>query len=291
MFRNYLQLNNDKKEELIEFIIKNENEGKKKEEVKKEIENCIYNYGEGVIAYIHKNKIVSTAFIVLKEAITLNCCYIHSIIIDSIDENEENVLFTLIEHCTKVALNHNATKVFLGLMEEKYNYLMHNRGLNYSYKAVEMYLENKSLKQEIELLDVIQLDDSNKSIYQSVINDAFSDMPHGATTTNEQVEEYIDIQKRGKDYFYIVYLNNQKIGFINVELDEKSGIFDIGLCKEFRGSGLGKRILETAISIILENNKEDIKLIVIEKNTSAYSMYISRGFKVKNVINYWYEIF
>lgn len=51
-----------------------------------------------------------------------------------------------------------------------------------------------------------------------------------------------------------------------------------------------KEFLETAINFLIKKSSENIEVIVIEKNKLAYNMYTKRGFKEKEVLNYWLEI-
>lgn len=66
--------------------------------------------------------------------------------------------------------------------------------------------------------------------------------------------------------------------------------FDIGLIKEYRGKGYGKKLLETAIQFLNEKQVEEICLTIIEKNNVAFEMYKKRGFKVYNKLSDWIEL-
>lgn len=291
MVKGYLELSKSEKENLINFLIlKNENNSSK-EDIINEIESVLYNYGEGVLGYFKDNKVIGVACTILKEAKTLKCSYIYEVIIDEVDTNIEKVLFSLIEKSTKVALKYDGCKVLLGINNDKYNRLMYNRGLKYSYKAFEMDLEDNKLNNNIKLLDLEPLNESNIKDYHKIINESFSDIPHGATTLIEEVEEFLLKQKGGNDRFYLLKHNDKNIGCISTEIINNTGIFDIGLCRDYRGKGLGKSVLETAVKVLMDKKVEKIRLIVVEKNTVALNMYKKRGFKVNKAINYWYEIF
>ena len=114
-------------------------------------------------------------------------------------------------------------------------------------------------------------------------------MPHGTFCYLSDIEEYIN-KANDKNYFFMVKKDNDIIGFMNPEIREEKGIFDIGLCKKYRGKGYGKKLLETAIDFLSKKEVESIELIVIEKNTVAYNMYKKRGFKEKSVLSYWIEV-
>ena len=80
------------------------------------------------------------------------------------------------------------------------------------------------------------------------------------------------------------------IGFMNSVIENDEGMFDIGLCKQYRRKGFGKRLLETAIYFLNSKNVKKISLIVIEKNKVAHEMYKKRGFYKEKTISYWIEL-
>ena len=114
-------------------------------------------------------------------------------------------------------------------------------------------------------------------------------MPHGTWLDDEGLNEYLNCEEENK-YYFMVKEGNKIIGFMNSEIENDEGIFDIGLCKEYRNKGYGKRLLETAIYFLNSKKVENISLIVIEKNKVAYEMYKKRGFFKENIISYWIEL-
>ena len=77
--------------------------------------------------------------------------------------------------------------------------------------------------------------------------------------------------------YYLVTDKGILIGCINIQIESNVGIFDIGLCKEYRGAGYGKRLLETAIDILNKAKVDDITLVVIEKLYS-FKYVFKKGF-------------
>ena len=65
-------------------------------------------------------------------------------------------------------------------------------------------------------------------------------------------------------YFFIVTRDNKNIGFLNIVINN-IGMFDIGLCSEYRGNWYSKELLETAINFLIKKSSENIEVIVIEK--------------------------
>ena len=114
-------------------------------------------------------------------------------------------------------------------------------------------------------------------------------MPHGTYIEIEDAKGYLDNKNDNEEYF-IVTDKGESIGFLNIIIEGNKGFFDIGLAKEYRGKGYGKRLLETAIQYLNEKKVEELCLTVIEKNSIAYEMYKKRGFKVYKKISDWIEI-
>lgn len=113
-------------------------------------------------------------------------------------------------------------------------------------------------------------------------------MPHGCYYEMDDIENYLNDNSENR--YYLVRDNNKSIGFMNTEIEDKIGRFDIGLCSEFRGKGYGKRLLETAIYTLNKANVDKVTLTVIEKNSIALNMYLKRGFVIDNILSHWIEI-
>ena len=82
-----------------------------------------------------------------------------------------------------------------------------------------------------------------------------------------------------------------KAGFLDFYEDRENGKgkFDLGIVKDKRGLGYGRRILETAIQHLAEKNLE-VELIVLEPNTVAYEMYKKRGFEIRSIMGHWIRL-
>ena len=155
------------------------------------------------------------------------------------------------------------------------------------YSAIKMKLNDKSVKEDVLVLEELTIENSQK--YLEVFNDSFSDMPHGTWLDNEDLNRYLNNKEESK-YYFMVKNDDNIIGFMNCEIEINEGMFDIGLCKSYRGKGLGKKLLETAIQFLNNKNVANIALIVIEKNNIAYEMYKKRGFIKENTISEWIEL-
>ena len=134
----------------------------------------------------------------------------------------------------------------------------------------------------------MSVSEKNKEEYLNVYNKSFSDIPHGRYFEMGDVDQYLNDNSENR--YYLVKDKNKLIGFMNIEVENKVGSFDIGLSNEFRGIGYGKRLLETAIYTLNEVNVDKVTLTVIEKNSIALNMYLKRGFVVDSILSHWIEI-
>lgn len=98
---------------------------------------------------------------------------------------------------------------------------------------------------------------------------------------NSQLEK---IEKK-KAVLFLVFCNNQLIGISGIDMKDKTesheGSFGISIAKEFRGEGVGKKLME----LVLEearNNLPQLKIItlgVFANNPLASVIYKKFGFK------------
>lgn len=87
--------------------------------------------------------------------------------------------------------------------------------------------------------------------------------------------------------FFFVYFNNEVAGYLKVNTndaqseemgDESLEIERIYIKNKFQKHGLGKYLLNKAMEIAMERNKEKIWLGVWEKNENAIAFYKKMGF-------------
>ncbi len=99
-------------------------------------------------------------------------------------------------------------------------------------------------------------------------------------------------------YIYVTYCNilvadigGKVVGYIAVmDLDkETSKIVSFAVKKEFRGRGIGKRLLTSAIERCRENGKNRILLEVRVSNYVAQNLYKKMGFRIVDVVPRYYH--
>ena len=284
MIKNFLELDRYEKDLALEFIKNNENTDLSLSEIEKELNSKICNYGEGVLFYFDENKIVGKVSVILEVVDKLETIYINKVICPK-DNNK--VLEELINSSLVIANKYSAKKVLLGIRNDDLIKLAEDIGLKISYSSFNMILNNREKSNDV--LGKIRLSTENIEEYVDVYNKSFMDMPHGTYIEIKEAKGYLANKDGNEDYFLILD-KNESIGFLNTTIKDKKAFFDIGLIKEYRGKGYGKKLLETAIQFLNEKQVEEICLTVIEKNSIAYEMYKKRGFNVYNKISDWIEL-
>lgn len=286
MIKEFINLNEDEIREVQLYLNSLEKNDKSIQQIREEFNTKVYNFGEGVLFCFKDNKVVGSVKVVLEAIKHLSVVYIHFLNVAKNVKNETNIISELITFAINIGERKGCSKILLGVRNEKILKLLNELGYMPSYNAYKMKLENRKIIGEP--LELISLSKKNKEEYLNVFNKSFSDMPHGCYYEMDDIEKYLNDNSENR--YYLVRDNNQLIGFMNIDIENKVGSFDIGLCNEFRGIGYGKRLLETAICTLNKINVEKVTLIVIEKNTIALNMYLKRGFVIDNILSYWIEI-
>lgn len=281
MIKRYSELNKKEKEKLGNFM---------KQSIEELDSIClsrVYDNGEGVLIYFNDNDIVGKLNVVLEVAKELNTAYFHMIVIDNDSNLSELSLRELIIEGKNISDKYGADKYYIASREEYIEVLLKNIGIEMEYSAFNMVLEDRNKKEEV--LELKPLKASNKEKYLKIYNDAFSDMPHGTYLDYERLDEHLK-KIDESNYSFIVCHNKKELGFMECTIENNEGKFDIGLCKEYRQKGFGKRLLETAVDFLNKKNVERIALTVIEKNSVAFNMYKKRGFIIENTISKWAQL-
>lgn len=286
-YKKYTKMNNFEKELAFKFINKNNKDIISIDKLDDMFYGKIYDNGNGVIFYLNDQEVLGKVAVVLECINPLKTSFIHGIELKEELKNNIDILMSLIDKGKNVAIEYGAKNIKLGIRDEKILITLKKIGINTDYCAIKMSLSDRKIKEKVLSLEKLTKENSNE--YKKVFNDSFSDMPHGTWLDDEKLNEYLNCEEENK-YYFMVKEGNKIIGFMNSEIDNYEGIFDIGLCKKYRHKGYGKRLLETAIYFLNSKNVEKISLIVIEKNKIAHEMYKKRGFVKENTISYWIEL-
>jgi Acetyltransferases len=287
MIKSYIKLDEREKSLVCDFVNRNIKEKKSSKEVDEMFNNKVYDYGNGALFYFGNGKVLGKVNIVLEVAKQLGAAYIHFLDIDENLSEKEIVIKSLIEEAVNIANKYKAKEIYLGERNEDRLKLLERLEFSRDYRAIRMYLEDRDKKAEC--LDLIPLTQENKHEYQRVYNDSFSDMPHGSYVDINGVEECLKKANEENYYFFVAH-NGVTIGFMECTIENGEASFDIGLCKEYRGKGFGRRLLETAIEFLNKKKVSKIGLLVIERNSVAYNMYKKRGFKEDSIFSNWIKL-
>ncbi|MEG0129500.1 GNAT family N-acetyltransferase [Clostridium sp.] len=286
MIKRFLDLNEYEIEQVQLYINRIDRSNKSIEDIKEGFNNKVYNFGEGVLYYFEESMVCGSVRVVLECVKNIGTSYIHFLSINSDLKNKLLVVDKLIKAGINLAREKGSTNILIGIRDEEMLKIANKLGYRESYSSYNMELKNR----EIRYLpfELVELSQENKIEYLDVYNRSFSDMPHGSFYELEDVEKCLSNNDSNK--YYLVVENRNTIGFLKTEIEDGVGSFDIGLCKEYRGKGYGKRLLETAIHKLNEANADKVTLTIIEKNSVALNIYLKRGFEISNRIGYWIEI-
>ena len=287
IIKGYLELNEIERNEVYKFVNRNCDTKKSLKEREEIFNKRINGYGEGSLFCFIDKKVVGKILVVLEVVKKLGTIYIYSMDVLENIEDKKQVVVNLINGALTVPKRYNPSSIFLSASNIELLKIFEELGYKHEYYSLTMHLEDKIVRGKT--LDLLTLSNENKEKYLEVINKSFSDMPHGTYHYISDIEEYIKMANEN-NYFFMVAKDNDIVGFMNIEIEKDRGLFDIGLCKECRGKGYGKKILETAIDFLNKKSVENIELIVIKKNYRAYNMYKNRGFEEKSILGYWMEV-
>ena len=85
------------------------------------------------------------------------------------------------------------------------------------------------------------------------------------------------------DVYFVAVVGKEDVGFVH--LTPKDGrilLQGIGVREEFRGSGIGNKLVDTAVNLAEKTGKE-IFLKVKPGNAVALNLYAKKGFAIKRV--------
>ncbi|WP_370830576.1 GNAT family N-acetyltransferase [Clostridium sp.] len=286
-YKKYSEMNNSEKQLVFKFINSNNKDITSICKLDEMFCGKIYDKGNGAIFCFNDQEVIGKVAVVLECITPLRTSFIHGIEIKEEFKENIDILMELIYEGKKVAIEYGAKSIKLGIRDEKTLINLKKVGINTEYSAIKMNLVDRSIKEKI--LNLERLTQENSRKYKEIFNDSFSDMPHGTWLDDEKLNEYLNCEEEN-EYYFMVKDDDNIIGFMNSVIENDEGMFDIGLCKQYRRKGFGKRLLETAIYFLNSKNVEKISLIVIEKNKVAHEMYKKRGFYKENTISYWIEL-
>lgn len=280
--KSYISLNSGEKIKAKEFI--KENRKLEEKEAENYLNSKMYNNGEGLLFLFENGEVKGSLGVILEFLPEKRTGLLHNPLAET-KEQLDLLIKKSFKVIDKVA---SIDDLYLGIRDEEVKSITSELGYEIDYSAYKMKLKDRDIK--LKTLYKELLSEENLEEYIDVYKKSFLDMPHGNYKSFDEVKDFlneIDEERSG----YIIRENGQAIGCLEIEIKEDNkGFFDIGLIKEARGKGYGKRILETAIETLNEKNVKEVCLIVIGNNKTALNMYNKRGFEIYEKISDWYKI-
>ncbi|MEI5992258.1 hypothetical protein A5881_003814 [Enterococcus termitis] len=110
--------------------------------------------------------------------------------------------------------------------------------------------------------------------------------------TYESNEEVLSLDSDDLKKTFVLRRNKQIIASIRVENEEHSyGIYGFVVRADFRGQGIGRKIMSQLIQQLLERGAETVYLEVESTNDAAVHLYRSIGFEEQTLFDYYvYEL-
>ena len=283
MIKNYLELNQTELSSLHDFINRNETQKITLEQLHKKFQNEYFDFGKGMLIMLDNGTVVAKSQL-LYHAFN-RTAYIRNIDLIENHSTPKSTIDALVTHGVTTARAYGALNIYIGVREERIKSIIDELNYERSYQSLVMTLADRALKQVP--LQLIKLEENNKYEYINIHNEAFADAPNGGIISVKDVDEYLLDTSPGK-YYFLVQAENQNIGMLEIDMEDSEDMFSIGLKRNWRSKGYGKRLLETAIDFLNQKEAHEICLIVISKNKRAYETYLKRGFVVKKVLTDWY---
>jgi len=105
----------------------------------------------------------------------------------------------------------------------------------------------------------------------------------------EQTTRFVLDNIEQKNPQFVVLIHGNVVGWCDVVRNTKRTVYShcgtlgIGLLPEFRGQGIGRQLLQTAIGAACQCGMTRIELTVREHNANAIALYKSLGFEIEGL--------
>jgi RimJ/RimL family protein N-acetyltransferase len=99
----------------------------------------------------------------------------------------------------------------------------------------------------------------------------------------------LDNIKRGHPQFVAVSADGEVVGWCDVtpmisrSTQAHRGVFGVGLLPQFRGQGIGTKLIRSALAAARAFGLHRVELTVRERNTGAIELYKKEGFEIEGV--------
>ncbi|WP_294553668.1 GNAT family N-acetyltransferase [uncultured Pseudoflavonifractor sp.] len=121
----------------------------------------------------------------------------------------------------------------------------------------------------------------------TLYNECFFDVPNSASCGRTDLER---MQAEGSRCG-LALADGVPVGIYLLGFQEADPeIESIGLCKDFRGKGLGRELLRAVLALLAGEGFARAWLSVSTANDRAYQLYQSAGFVQTRLLSHWYQV-
>ncbi|MGM0890539.1 MAG: GNAT family N-acetyltransferase [Bacillota bacterium] len=107
--------------------------------------------------------------------------------------------------------------------------------------------------------------------------------------TNEKIEQLVEPLLEKGSYYLIAIEDDKLMGWVLIGsskdqfTDKMNGfIYELFVIEEFRGNGISKRLMRTAIDLLKQDGHSEVRLSAFAEN-QAIKLYEKMGFNIKTV--------
>ncbi len=123
-------------------------------------------------------------------------------------------------------------------------------------------------------------------LYEAIYIPEGAEAPARNIIEQPELQLYISDWGKEDDYCLVAEVNEKIVGAVWVRImddyghiDDKTPSFAISLYKEYRGMGIGTKLMKRMLSYLKEKGYEKASLSV-QKANYAYKMYLKLGFEI-----------
>lgn len=133
-------------------------------------------------------------------------------------------------------------------------------------------------------LNFFEVNKGNKEVFTEITLNIFSDLEENSNFIDSLI---FSKNRRG----YIAYKEEIPVGIFNLNYEEGSSfLYGVGIAASYRGKGLGKQLIEFALTEGLKKSGK-VVLDVDSENPIAFNLYKKCGFKIDFQVDYYsYEL-
>jgi ribosomal-protein-alanine N-acetyltransferase len=103
-------------------------------------------------------------------------------------------------------------------------------------------------------------------------------------------EYFLELSKKWPEGFWVAKIDKEVVGYAMGEKNKNSGlIISIAVKKEWRGKGVGRKLIEKLLEIFQREGVKVVFLHVREGNKEAINFYQTFEFKIRELVENYYS--